>query len=46
MIAYGAGSGFEGGVNALNGGISVDTSKYMNKVLEVNVDDFDCRVII
>lgn len=44
MIAYGAGSGFEGGINALNGGISVDTSKYMNKVLEVNADDFDCKV--
>ena len=44
MIAYGAGSGFEGGINAINGGISVDTSKYMNNILEVNIEDFDCKV--
>jgi D-lactate dehydrogenase (cytochrome) len=44
VIAYGAGSGFEGGINATNGGVSIDTSKYMNNILEVNVEDFDCKV--
>ncbi|RNA09021.1 putative D-lactate mitochondrial [Brachionus plicatilis] len=43
-IPYGAGSGFEGGINAIKGGVSIDTSKYMNNILEVNVEDFDCWV--
>jgi D-lactate dehydrogenase (cytochrome) len=44
VVPYGAGSGFEGGINATSGGICVDTSKHMNKILSVNVDDFDCYV--
>jgi len=44
VIAYGAGSGLEGGINPTNGGISIDTSKHMNNILEVNVEDFDCKV--
>ena len=44
VIPFGAGSGFEGGVNAIQGGITVDTSKLMNKILELNVEDFDCIV--
>ncbi|CAF0874382.1 unnamed protein product [Brachionus calyciflorus] len=43
-IPYGAGSGFEGGINAVKGGVSIDTSKYMNNILQVNVEDFDCWV--
>lgn len=42
VIPWGAGSGFEGGVNAVKGGITVDVSKHMTNVLAVNVEDFDC----
>lgn len=44
VIPFGAGSGFEGGINALNGGITIDTSKFMDKILEINEEDFDCKV--
>lgn len=43
IIPYGAGTGLEGGVNALEGGISLDLTK-MNQILQVNQEDFDCRV--
>ena len=43
IIAYGTGTSLEGHVNAPIGGISVDVSQ-MNKVLEVNAGDLDCRV--
>lgn len=43
IIPFGAGSGLEGGVNAVNGGVSLDTSK-MNEILAVNESDFDCIV--
>lgn len=43
MIPYGAGSGFEGGVGAMKGGVCIDLNK-MNKVVEVNDEDFDCTV--
>ena len=26
------------------GGITIDVSKHMNKILQVNVNDFDCKV--
>lgn len=43
IIAYGTGTSLEGHVNAPAGGISIDVSQ-MDKVLEVNAGDLDCRV--
>jgi D-lactate dehydrogenase (cytochrome) len=43
MIPFGAGSSFEGSVNAPQGGISIDFM-HMNKVLAINNQDFDCVV--
>lgn len=43
IIPFGAGSGLEGGVNAVNGGVSLDMNQ-MNQILAVNENDFDCIV--
>lgn len=43
IIAFGAGSSFEGHINAPYGGISVDLSQ-MNAIIEVNAEDMDCRI--
>ncbi|WP_180901376.1 FAD-binding oxidoreductase [Martelella soudanensis] len=43
IIPFGTGSSLEGQVNAPEGGISIDFSR-MNRVLEVNAEDLDCRV--
>ena len=43
VIAYGTGTSLEGHFTAPFGGISVDLSA-MNRVLEVNAGDLDCRV--
>src|SRR3546814_15641110 len=43
VIAFGTGTSLEGQVQAAQGGICIDVSG-MNRVLEVNEADLDCRV--
>jgi D-lactate dehydrogenase (cytochrome) len=43
IVPYGSGTGLEGHVLALQGGVTIDLS-LMNKILQVNTGDFDATV--
>ena len=43
VIPFGTGTALEGHVHAVNGGITID-SRNMNKIIQVNIEDMDCRV--
>lgn len=43
VVAFGVGTSLEGGIAALRGGVSIDTSR-LNKVVQVSVADLDCTV--
>jgi D-lactate dehydrogenase (cytochrome) len=43
VIAYGTGTSLEGHVQALHGGVCIDLSR-MDRVLDINAEDLDCRV--
>ena len=43
VVPFGIGSGLEGHVNAVSGGVSIDLSR-MNRVLRVSIEDLDATV--
>ncbi|XP_062593029.1 probable D-lactate dehydrogenase, mitochondrial isoform X2 [Saccostrea cucullata] len=43
LIPFGSGTGLEGGITAIKGGVCLDVMK-MDKVLSVHPEDFDCQV--
>ncbi len=43
IVPFGTGTGLEGSVTAVRGGLCIDLSR-MRDILEVNTDDLDCRV--
>ncbi|MCZ2134654.1 MAG: FAD-binding protein [Burkholderiales bacterium] len=43
VIAYGTGTSLEGHLKAIYGGVCIDLTR-MNRILEIQTDDLDCRV--
>ena len=43
IIPFGTGTGLEGNIAALEGGVTIDVSR-MNKILRVSAEDLDCTV--
>lgn len=43
IVAFGAGTSIGGHVSAVQGGVAMNLTS-MNRVLEINASDFDCRV--
>jgi D-lactate dehydrogenase (cytochrome) len=43
VVAFGTGTSLEGHVNAVQGGLTIDLSR-MDRIIEVNADDMDCRI--
>jgi D-lactate dehydrogenase (cytochrome) len=44
IIAYGSGTSLEGHTSAPHGGVCIDFSRHMCRVLRVGIDDMDCTV--
>eukprot|EP00092_Neocalanus_flemingeri_P022788 GFUD01024708.1.p1 GENE.GFUD01024708.1~~GFUD01024708.1.p1 ORF type:complete len:535 (+),score=145.77 GFUD01024708.1:24-1607(+) len=44
IIPYGTGTGLEGGISAVDGGVCVNVSKNMNKILQIHQEDFSAVV--
>ena len=44
IIPYGTGTGLEGGISAVCGGVSVNLSRNMNKIINIHQDDFCAEV--
>ena len=40
ILPYGTGTGLEGGIAALNGGVCINVARNMNKILEIHREDF------
>ena len=44
VIPYGTGTGLEGGIAGVRGGVTVNLSRNMNKIIEINTEDFTAVV--